>query len=87
MIKSLRTYCKPYFDNKHFVPKYILKKVKVKVLVTQLCPILCDPMDCSLPSSSVQFSRQEYWSELSFPSPKYSLFCLYSFNKLSYTWS
>ena len=29
------------------------KKVKVKVLVTQLCPTLCDPMDCSPPDSSV----------------------------------
>ena len=26
---------------------------KVKVLVAQLCLILCDPMDCSLPGSSV----------------------------------
>ena len=26
---------------------------KVKVLVTQSCPTLCDPMDCSLPGSSV----------------------------------
>ena len=25
----------------------------VKVFVTQLCPTLCDPMDCSLPGSSV----------------------------------
>jgi len=25
----------------------------VLCLVTQLCPTLCDPMDCSLPSSSV----------------------------------
>ena len=32
-------------------------------------PALCDPMDCSLPGSSVPgiFSRQEYWSGL--PSP------------------
>ena len=28
-------------------------KVKVKVLVTWSCPTLCDPMDCSLPGSSV----------------------------------
>ena len=29
-----------------------------------------DPVDCSPPGSSVHgFSRQEYWSELSFPSP------------------
>ena len=27
--------------------------VKVKVLVTQLCPNLCDPVDCSPPGSSV----------------------------------
>ena len=27
--------------------------MKVKVLVTQLCPTLCNPMDCSLPDSSV----------------------------------
>ena len=27
--------------------------VKVKVLVTQLCPALCDPVDCSRPGSSV----------------------------------
>ena len=40
-----------------------------KVLVAQLCPILCNPMDCSLPGSSVVgFSRQEYWSGLPFPS-------------------
>ena len=25
----------------------------MKVLVAQLCPTLCDPMDCSLPGSSV----------------------------------
>ena len=28
-------------------------QVKVKVLVTQLCPSLCDPIDCSPPGSSV----------------------------------
>ena len=29
------------------------EKVKVKMLVTQLCLTLCDPMDCNLPGSSV----------------------------------
>ena len=78
----------------------------VLCLVTQSCPTLCDPIDCSLPDSSVhviiqarileklvtqscptlwdssdciarqaplskEFSRQEYWSELPFPSPAY----------------
>ena len=41
----------------------------VKVLVAQLCLTLCDPMDCSPPGFSVEFSRQEYWSGLPFPSP------------------
>ena len=42
--------------------------------VSQSCPTLCDPMDCSLPgSSSIGFSRQEYWSGLPFPSPGYLL--------------
>ena len=44
--------------------------MRVKVLVTQLYLTLCDPMDCSLPSSlSVKFSRQEPWSGLPFSSP------------------
>ena len=29
------------------------KVVVVKVLIAQLCPTLCNPMDCSLPGSSV----------------------------------
>ena len=39
-------------------------------LATQLCPTLCDPMDCSLPGCSLWgFSRQEYWSLLPWPPP------------------
>ena len=38
--------------------------------VAQACPTLCDPIDCSLPGSSVHgFSRQEYWSGLLFSPP------------------
>ena len=53
------------------------KKWKVKVLVIQSCPTLCNPMGYS-PTSwtvvyqaplSMEFSRQEYWSELPLPSP------------------
>ena len=41
-----------------------------KVTVTQSCQTLCNPMDWSLPgSSSMEFSRQEYWNGLPFPSP------------------
>ena len=31
---------------------------KVKVLLTQLCPSFCDPMDCSTPNSSVHGTLQ-----------------------------
>ena len=42
----------------------------MKVLITQSCLTLCNPMDCSSPGFSVmEFSRQEYWSGLLFPSP------------------
>ena len=45
-------------------------KWKMKVLVAQPCSILCDPMDCSPPDSSVHgISRQEHWSGLPLPSP------------------
>ena len=38
-------------------------KVKGESEVTQSCPTLSDPMDCSLPGSSAHgISRQEYWS-------------------------
>ena len=44
------------------------------VLVAQSCPTICSPMDCSLPGYvkflPMKFSRQEYWSGLSFPSPE-----------------
>ena len=59
----------------------ILKCVKMKVLeemkcdvcvcsVAQSCLTLCNPMDCNHQAPlSMEFSRQEYWSGLTFPSP------------------
>ena len=42
----------------------------MKVLVTQSCLTLCNPMDCSPPGSSVhRILQQEYWSGFPFPSP------------------
>ena len=42
----------------------------MKVKVAQLCLTLCDPMDYSLPGSSVHgILQQEYWSGFPFPSP------------------
>ena len=38
--------------------------------VTQSCPTLCDPLDCSHQASvSMGFVRQECWSGLPFPTP------------------
>ena len=43
---------------------------EVKVLVSQLCLILCDPMAGAHQAPlSMEFSRQEYWSGLPFPFP------------------
>ena len=40
------------------------------VLASQSCPTLCKPMDCSHQAPlSMDFSRQEYWIGLLFPSP------------------
>ena len=43
--------------------------LKVKVLVAQLCPTLCNPMDCSLPGLFIHGISRQYWSELPFSSP------------------
>ena len=42
----------------------------VLCLVTQSCPTLWDPMDCSSPGSSAHgLSKQEHWNGLSCPPP------------------
>ena len=42
----------------------------MKVLVALLCLTLCNPTDCARQASlSMGFSRQEYWSGVSFSSP------------------
>ena len=47
------------------------KSEEVKVLVTQLCPTLGDLLIVARQAPlSVEFSRQEYWSQLPFPFPK-----------------
>ena len=45
--------------------------MKVKVLVTQSCPTLCDPWTVALQAPlSMGFSRQKYWGGQPFPSPR-----------------
>ena len=58
-------------------------KVKSEIEVVQLCPTPRDPMDCSLPGSSIMgFSKQEYWSGLPLPSPAmYEFYALVSKQK------
>ena len=44
--------------------------MKSESIVTQSCPTLCNLTDCSpIVPLSKEFSRQEYWSGLPFPSP------------------
>ena len=47
------------------------QQLESKILVTQLCPTLCDPMGCVAHQSplSLGFPRQEYWSGLPCPPP------------------
>ena len=49
-------------------------KVKSEREVAQLCPTLSDPMDCSLPGSSIHgIFQAKYWSGVPLPSPFTSL--------------
>ena len=64
-------------------------KVKSESEVAQSCPTLSNPMDCSLPGSSVHgFSRQEYWSGVPLPflknylSDNINLFCKINHNPI-----
>ena len=53
---------------------------RVRVLVTQLCPTLCDPMDWGPPGFSIHgFCRQKDWCGLPFPSPMQA--CKYTYLK------
>ena len=46
------------------------RKIRKKVLVAQLCPTHCDPMTVAHQAPPfMEFSRQEHWSGLPFPSP------------------
>ena len=52
------------------VSNSIIRKYYWYCSIDQSCPAFCDSMDCSPPASSVHdYSRQEFWSGLSFSSP------------------
>ena len=66
-------------------------KVKSENEVAQSCPTLSDPMDCSLPGSSVHgIFQAEYWSGV--PLPPLSTFSksslnIWKFSPFTYCWS
>jgi len=53
-------------------------KVKSESEVAQSCPTLCDPMDCSLPGSSIHGIFQARGSGLPLSSPIFSLDYVFS---------
>ena len=51
---------------------WTIRKAAAAAKSRQLCPTLCDPMDRSLPGSSVHgIVQARIWSGLPFPSPKH----------------
>ena len=70
VFKSARVQIPAYYLLTSFYKDWLL--IVVCGYVTHSVVSDCDPMDCSLPGSSVQelpmeFSRQEFWSGLPFP--------------------
>ena len=60
-------------------------EVKSESEVTQSCPTLRDPMDCSPQAPPpMGFSRQEYWSGLPLPSPFKVLYCTLKITNVFY---
>ena len=50
----LRSYSRTSINFFHTSDYSVISTLKVKGEVAQSCPTLCDPMDCSLPGSSVR---------------------------------
>ena len=54
--------------------------------LAQLCPTLCNHVDSNLQAPlSMEFSRQEYWSGLPFPTPQQSIIQL--LNRMKYAFA
>ena len=53
----------------HMVLTHPEAQTRCVCVCVQLCLTLCDPMDPQAPLS-VEFSRQEYWSALPFPTAR-----------------
>ena len=83
--KSLMPICSQ--SSSQLLPETVHISASVSiVLVAQSCPTLCDPTDGSPPAPlSMEFSRQEYWHGLHFPSPVCR--AVLPFKKLSLKWN
>ena len=63
----------PHIMTNCFLSMYIYTHASVHVKLLQLCLTLCDPMDCSLPGSSVRVISQARVMEwVAMPSSKES---------------
>ena len=59
--QKILTFFVIFSEEKNIFKAYLVLCAKL----LQLCSTLCDPVDCSLPGSSVHgFSRQEHWNGL-----------------------
>ena len=65
-----------YGDFSHEIKRHLFlgRKAMINLAAAakslQLCPTLCNPMDCSLPGSSIHgIFQEEYWSRVPLPSP------------------
>ena len=69
IVSSLYTRLK--LTSQHTISGFLVMIIQLDACsVTQSCPTLCDPLDCSLPGSSLHgIFRQEYQSRLPFPPP------------------
>ena len=48
--EAIQVFLKQFYQSKHYLSKKLCMRESV---CAQSCPTLCDPMDCSLPGSSV----------------------------------
>ena len=66
----LETYSMCYEENNQYVNVRVFKRVRVKVKLLSCIWLFATPWtEAYQVSLSMEFSRQEYWSGLSFPSP------------------
>ena len=67
-LKIIITKTKTLNWNINLLSNHLHFPLPLTVKVPQSCPTLCNPMNCSWSGFSMEFSRQEHWSGLLFPS-------------------